>query len=115
MSGECLDCGNVICVCKELEKQPDISNCILVDKDYLKQLKADLKIAVEGLEKIKNSVTGGISTDKVNLIGLTNWVANVSIDSLEKIKNQEWEGRLTYFLTLSSKKATSYYLRKSQL
>ena len=58
-------------------------------KESAQQLKEKLKIAVEGLEKIKNSVTGGISTDKVNLIGLTNWVANVSIDSLEKIKNQE--------------------------
>jgi len=58
MSGECRDCGNAVCVCRELEKQPDISNCILVDKCLLKEMKDEIaslkKELKERSERIKD-------------------------------------------------------------
>ena len=74
MSGHCVDCGNVMCVCDQLKNEPDISNCVLVDKDTLEQNRLWLEIAMKDLVTlatlannviVKGSFPGAIS-DEVN-------------------------------------------------
>lgn len=41
MGGYCRDCGNAMCVCAEVAKEPDVSNCVFIDKDVLNEIQAE--------------------------------------------------------------------------
>lgn len=54
MSGYCLDCGNDLCICSELEeearKQPDV--VLICQRKEIEKLREENKILRESLEKI---------------------------------------------------------------
>ncbi len=53
MSGYCPDCGNTLCVCDEIAKQPDISNCVLIDKVMLQEMQDQINAANELIDYLQ--------------------------------------------------------------